>query len=239
MRKIALILIFSLLLATPVLAAGQQASKEQAKAWDKAVLSYYEDKYGASDDYENSYVDFHDWTIIDVDASKLKEEAQQAIAEKEKELSELKQQAHDLEARLDYFKSLSGSMEDEDYKKQVEPIIKDTEKSLSDAEKDVEAKEAEIEDLQETEYLDQVAVTKADLHFGGKTLGTMTMSEDQFVDPATGEMLDSTEAKQYDQVTEFLDQQPQVEQQSFHHESVGLFFLALGLAGWWLVSRKF
>lgn len=239
MRKVALVLLFSLMFVTPVLAANEQATSEQAKAWNQVILDYYEDKYGASNDYDPSYVDFSDWTIVHVDASKLEAEAKQEITNKEQELAELQQQADDLQAQLDYFKGLYDSIVDQDYKKQVDSIIKETEKSLGDAEKEVEAKENEIEGLKDQEYLEQVAVTKVEVHFGGKTVGTMTIREDQFVDPATGEIVDQAQAKQYDEVNEFINEQPQLEPQSYHHESVGLFFLALGLAGWWFVSRKF
>lgn len=239
MRKVALVLLFSLLFVTPVLAATEQATPEQAEAWNQSVLDYYEDKYGASDDYDQSYVDFSDWTIVNVDASDLEAQAKQEIADKEQELTELQQQADDLQAQFDYFQGLYDSIADQDYKAQVESILKETEKSLADVEKEVEAKENEIAGLQEQEYLEQVAVSQVEVHFGGNTVGTMTLREDQFVDPATGDMVDQAQAKQYDEVNEFLNQQPQLDTQTYHHESVGLFFLALGLAGWWVVSRKF
>ena len=129
MRKVALILILSLVLATPAFAAGQQASQEQAQAWNQVLLDYYEGKYGESNDYENDDVSIDDWTILDVDSSGLEAETQEAIAQIEKELAEVKQQARDLQAQLDYFKSLSESIEDADYKEQLEPIVKDTERA--------------------------------------------------------------------------------------------------------------
>lgn len=238
MRKVALILIFTLLFATPALAAGQQASQEQAKAWNQVVLDYYEGKYGESADYENDYVSIDDWTILDVDSSGLEATAQEEIAQLEKELADVKQQASELQVQLDYFNSLSNSMEDEDYKAQIEPIVKDTERSLKDAQKEIEGIESEIQNLEEQEYLNQVAVTKVEINFGGNVLGTMTHREDQFINPENGEMIDTATAKGYEAVNEFLDQQPQVEQQAYHHETVGLFFLALGLGGWWFVVRK-
>lgn len=238
MRKVALILILSLVLATPAFAAGQQASQEQAQAWNQVLLDYYEGKYGESNDYENDDVSIDDWTILDVDSSGLEAETQEAIAQIEKELAEVKQQARDLQAQLDYFKSLSESIEDADYKEQLEPIVKDTERALSDAQKEIEGKEDEIQNLEEKEYLNQVAVTNVEIKFGGNVLGTMTHREEQFINPENGEMIDTATAKGYEAVSEFLDQQPQLEQQAYHHETVGLFFLVLGLGGWWFVLRK-
>lgn len=238
MRKVALILILSFVLATPVLAASQEASQAQAQAWDKVVLDYYEGKYGASEDYKNDYVTIDDWTIIDVDSSKLEAAAQEEIAKKEQELTEIEKQVSDLQEQLDYFKSLSGSMEDKDYKEQIEPVVKDTERSLKDAQKEAEGKQNEIKDLQEQEYFDQIAVTNVAIKFGGKLFGTMTHRETQFINPEDGKTIDSATAKQYDAVSEFVDQH-KVEQQTFHHDTVGLFFLGLGLVGWLVVTRKF
>lgn len=239
MRKVALILILSLVFATPVLAAHEQATPEQSQAWDKMVLGMYQDKYGESEDYADDYVDISDWTIIDVDSSTLENELEEEIAEKERELNEARQKVSDLQEQFDYFKSLGDGIEDEDYKEQIEPTIKDTEKSLDDANKEVESLEKEIEDLEDQEFLNQIAVAQVAIKFGGKVLGTMTHREDQFVNPETGELVDNVTAKQYDEVNEFLDQLPQVEQQTVHHDSVGLLFLVLALAGWLFVSRKF
>lgn len=239
MRKVALMTVLTLLLAAPVLAAPGEASPEQAQAWDRAVLAFYDGKYGDSKDYDSSNVTIADWKVIDVDASKLEAQAQEEIAESERELAELRNEVNDLQEQLDYFASLQDSMGDADYKEQIQPVVKDAEQQLDAAEKDMESLENNIRDLQDEEYFDQIAVSQAEIKFGGKVLGTVTFREDQFINPENGELIDMATAKSYDEVADYLDSQPQIEQQAFHHESVGLLLLALGVAGWLFVSRKF
>ncbi len=238
MRRVAIILILTFVLATPALAASQEASQEQAAAWDKVVLDYYDGKYGASEEYDQDYVNISDWVILDVDSSELEAQVREEIAVKEQELAEIERQVGELQERYDYFHSLMQSVEDEDYKKELESLVQDAEKALNDAQKEAESMQSEIQGLQEEEYLTQIAVAKAEIKFGGNVLGTMTQREDLFVNPETGEMLDAATAKEYAEVNEYLSEQPQVDQQTYHHETVGLFFLVIGLGGWWLVNRK-
>lgn len=238
MRRVAIILILTFVLATPALAASQEASQEQAAAWDKVVLDYYDGKYGASEEYDQDYVNISDWVIVDVDSSELEAQAREEMAVKEQELAEVERQVGELQERYDYFHSLMQSVEDEDYKKELESLVQDAEKALNDAQKEAESIQSEIQGLQEEEYLTQVAVAKAEIKFGGNVLGTMTQREDLFVNPENGEMMDAATAKEYAEVNEYLSEQPQVDQQTYHHETVGLFFLVIGLGGWWLVNRK-
>ena len=174
MRRVAIILILTFVLATPALAASQEASQEQAAAWDKVVLDYYDGKYGASEEYDQDYVNISDWVIVDVDSSELEAQAREEMAVKEQELAEVERQVGELQERYDYFHSLMQSVEDEDYKKELESLVQDAEKALNDAQKEAESMQSEIQGLQEEEYLTQIAVAKAEIKFGGNVLGTMT-----------------------------------------------------------------
>lgn len=239
MRKMAFIVILTLLWVTPVLAAEQKASGDQAKKWNQTVLESLEAKYGGDDAYSNDYVTLGEWTVIDVDSAKQKQEAQEQIAKMEEELAPIKSEAVELQNKLNYFKTLLAEVKDEAYKKEIEKIVKDTEKALKDKQGEVDSKEKERADLEEKAYPEQIAVGFADIHFGGKTLGTMTYHEKFFIDAKTGELMDPSEAQGYDEVAQFLNKQPQVEQSKFRHETLGLFFLALGVGGWFFVTRKF
>ena len=49
-------------------------------------------KYGASEEYDQDYVNISDWVIVDADSSELEAEAREEMAVKEQELAEVERQ---------------------------------------------------------------------------------------------------------------------------------------------------